>query len=153
MIRTSLSRVGGEVQDITSEIHSEISRSESSNDDNNFIIKHLHALHITSKVSQRKMTRGVLSYHEAITMNNDTKERQEFIDAYNKELSQIRKTGTWDENNMFDVKSVLYSSIINMMFIFTTKRHGTKKCKCVSRGDQQKPGTYDQDATANTVHH
>ena len=93
-----------------------------------------------------------LSYHEAITHNRSAKDREGYIKAYQKEITQLEKMFTWDTKRLYDAKDINKTQIINSMFIFTTKRDGTKKCRFVARGDQQHPSTYDPDATSNTVH-
>lgn len=59
--------------------------------------------------------------------------------------------GTWDETPI-DINLIDKKLVINSMFIFNVKRDGTHKSRLVSRGDQQKQGTYKTDMVANTVH-
>ncbi|CCC70139.1 hypothetical protein NCAS_0E00690 [Naumovozyma castellii] len=60
---------------------------------------------------------------------------------------------TWDSSDIKGEKEVDKNKIINTMFIFTIKRDGRKKCRCVARDHQQKLGTFNEDATSSTVHH
>lgn len=92
-----------------------------------------------------------LFYDDAITYNDDPIQKKLFQEAYDKELSQLNKMGTWDETPI-DINLIDKKLIINSMFIFNVKRDGTHKSRLVARGDQQKPGTYKEDMTANTVH-
>lgn len=94
-----------------------------------------------------------IQYRDAITRNKSHSERNEYKAAYDKEIDQLEKHKTWDLSNPIDVHSVPASKIVSSMFIFTTKRDGRRKCRCVARGDRQKPGTYDPDAEAYTVAH
>lgn len=93
-----------------------------------------------------------LNYSQAITNNNDTTDKELFIQAYHKEVDQLVKMETWD-NNPIDINDIDKSQVINSMFIFTIKRDGKHKCRLVARGDLQKPHTYQKDLISNTVHH
>ncbi|CCD23648.1 uncharacterized protein NDAI_0B06160 [Naumovozyma dairenensis CBS 421] len=94
-----------------------------------------------------------LNYFEAVSGNDNVEERNLFSQAYHKEIEQLENMNTWDDQDIKDESEVDSNKVINTMFIFTTKRNGKKKCRCVARGDQQKPGTFNEDATSSTVHH
>ena len=104
-------------------------------------------------VMQTKQVNPSLNYFDAIVNNKSTTESTEYKAAYDKEINQLIKMNTWDNNQLYDAKDIPSKKIINSMFIFTTKRDGTRKCRFVARGDQQHPSTYDENAIANTVHH
>lgn len=104
-------------------------------------------------VMQTKQLNPSLNYFDAIVHNKSTTESKEYKAAYDKEINQLMKMNTWDNNQLYDAKDIPSKKIINSMFIFTTKRDGTRKCRFVARGDQQHPSTYDENAIANTVHH
>ena len=82
------------------------------------------------------------SYKEAVTLNSNAEEKEKFIAAYEKEIGQLLKMNTWDNDKVVNTRDVRKNRIFNTMFIFTTKRDGTKKLRFVARGDQQKPETY-----------
>ncbi|EDO17438.1 Tkp1 protein [Vanderwaltozyma polyspora DSM 70294] len=94
-----------------------------------------------------------MSYRDAISSNQNVREKELYRKAYMKELDQLMKHNTWDNSRIYDVKEVNPKKIINSMIIFTTKRDGTHKCRFVARGDQQNAGTYDDSLIANTIHH
>ena len=104
-------------------------------------------------VMQTKQINPSLNYNDSITKNKSPQESKDYKAAYDKEINQLMKMNTWDNNKLYDAKTIPSKKIINSMFIFTTKRDGTRKCRFVARGDQQHPSTYDQDAISNTVHH
>lgn len=104
-------------------------------------------------VRQTKQVSTSLNYFDAIVHNKSLTESKEYKAAYDKEINQLTKMNTWDNNKLYDAKEIPSKKIINSMFIFTTKRDGTRKCRFVARGDQQHPSTYDENAIANTVHH
>lgn len=97
--------------------------------------------------------RPSLSYHEAIVNNQNNNDAEDYKEAYMKEYKQLIKMKTWNPNKPIDGKLIPKQQLVNSMFIFTTKRDGSKKCRLVARGDQQKVGTYKEDLKANTVHH
>lgn len=107
---------------------------------------------MTKNHSEVHAERPSLSYKEAITYNSNAEEKEKFIAAYRKEIGQLVRMNTWDNNKPVNAHEVRKNRIINSMFIFTTKRDGTKKCRFVARGDQQKPETYLENLQANTVH-
>lgn len=115
-------------------------------------IGHVEAI---NKVKQQGLTptNNSLNYNDAIANNAHRTERDAYKLANEKEISQLELMNTWDVNNEIDRKKIDTSKIINTMFIFNTKRDGTRKCRLVARGDLQKSDTYDRDAEANTVHH
>lgn len=93
-----------------------------------------------------------INYRDAIIKNTNNDSKYLYKLAYEKEIEQLKKMNTWDEK-LIDDKNIDKKKIINTMFIFNTKRDGTHKCRLVARGDQQKKGTYNEEATSNTVHH
>lgn len=116
--------------------------------------KRIHYLRaIKHKADIAKVTEKSLQYREAITKNNNIQEKDEYKAAYNKEIDQLEKHKTWDVSNPINEDSVPKERIVSSMFIFTTKRDGRRKCRCVARGDRQKPETYDPDADTYTVAH
>lgn len=112
----------------------------------------IHYAQVTKNHSEAHAERPSLSYKEAITYNSNAEEKEKFIAAYQKEIGQLLKMNTWDNDKPVNAQEVRKNRIINSMFIFTTKRDGTKKCRCVARGDQQKAETYLENLQANTVH-
>lgn len=68
-----------------------------------------------------------LDYHKAIKMNTNLEGKQKFRDAYKKEIEQLRKMKTWDEDALFRIENIDKKKIINSMFIFNTKRNRSKK--------------------------
>ncbi|QLL31848.1 hypothetical protein HG536_0C00140 [Torulaspora globosa] len=107
---------------------------------------------VTRNNTKAHAERPSLSYKEAISLNSNAEEKEKFIAAYEKEVNQLLKMSTWDKDHVIGADSVTKSRIVNSMFIFTTKRDGSKKCCVVARGDQQKPETYLENLQANTVH-
>ncbi|QLQ82258.1 hypothetical protein HG537_0H00200 [Torulaspora globosa] len=107
---------------------------------------------VTKQNTNSHAERPSLSYKEPISMNSNADEKEKFIAAYDKEISQLIKMSTWDQEHIIEADSVLKSRIVNSTFIFTTKRDGNKKCRFVARGDQQKTETYLDNLQANTVH-
>lgn len=93
-----------------------------------------------------------INYSEAISRNRNENEKLAFQNAYKKEIAQLTKMHTWSEE-LIDATLIPKQRIINSMFIFTTKRDNSKKCRLVARGDQQSLETYDSDQKATTVHH
>lgn len=93
-----------------------------------------------------------LYYTEAIKNNKDYTSKTLYSKAYDKEIDQLTKMETWDDQLM-DINEVDKDKIINSMFILNIKRDGTYKCRLVARGDLQKLGTYKKELIANTVHH
>ena len=112
----------------------------------------IHYAQVTKNHSETHAERPSLSYKEAITYNSNAEEKEKFIAAYEKEIGQLLKMQTWDSDRVVNARDIRKNRIINSMFIFTTKRDGTKKCRFVARGDQQKPETYLENLQANTVH-
>lgn len=49
-----------------------------------------------------KPVRTTLRYDEAITYNKDNKEKDRYVEAYHKEISQLLKMNTWDTNKYYD---------------------------------------------------
>jgi len=113
-------------------------------------VKYLKA---SKRILQTKHINPSLNYFDAITHNKSQSERTLFKAAYDKEINQLLKMNTWETSKLHDSNDIPKKKIINSMFIFTTKRDGSKKCRFVARGDQQHPSTYDEDAISNTVHH
>ena len=112
----------------------------------------IHYAQATKGTSEPHAERPSLSYKEAITYNSNAEEKENFIAAYEKEINQLLKMNTWEKDQPIEARDVRKNRILNTMFIFTTKRDGTKKCRFVARGDQQKPETYLENLQANTVH-
>lgn len=112
----------------------------------------IHYAQVTKSHSEPHAERPSLSYREAISYNSNAEEKEKFTAAYEKEIGQLMKMNTWDSKKIVNAREVQKNRIINSMFIFTTKRDGTKKCRFVARGDQQKPETYLENLQANTVH-
>ena len=108
----------------------------------------IHYAQVTKNHSETHAERPSLSYKEAITYNSNAEEKENFIAAYEKEINQLLKMNTWEKDQPIEARDVRKNRILNTMFIFTTKRDGTKKCRFVARGDQQKP----ENLQANTVH-
>ena len=93
-----------------------------------------------------------LSYSEAISRNQNQVEKEQFKEAYHKEMDTLDNMETWDSNPI-SVEVVDNNMVINSMFIFTTKRRGKRKCRLVARGDLQGDMTYNHILITNTVHH
>ena len=91
-----------------------------------------------------------LNYSQAISRNRNEEEKDAFQKAYQKEIAQLTKMNTWNEE-LIDASTLPKKKILNSMFIFTTKRDNSKKCRLVARGDQQAADTYDTELKANTV--
>ena len=68
-----------------------------------------------------------LSYSEAISRNQNQVEKEQFKEAYHKEMDTLDNMETWDSNPI-SVEVVDNNMVINSMFIFTTKRRGKRKC-------------------------
>lgn len=85
-------------------------------------------------------------------MNSNADEKEKFIAAYDKEISQLLKMSTWDTDHVIEADSVPKSRIVNSMFYSLLSEMGPKKCRFVARGDQQKPDSYLEILQANTVH-
>lgn len=132
-------------------IHDRIHESDTKQDSNlkKQRVKYMKAINHIFNV---KVKSPSLSYKEAITNNKSKKDRDGYIKAYEKEIAQLVKMDTWNNKTFYDATNIDKKNIINSMFIFTTKRDGTKKCRFVARGDQQHPNTYDPNAVSNTVH-
>lgn len=128
-------------------------RNNKVNDQHKKYKKSVNYVKAVKHVMQTKQINPALNYSDAIINNKSQQERKEYKIAYDKEINQLMKMGTWDTSRLYDAKDIPPNKIINSMFIFTTKRDGTRKCRFVARGDQQHPSTYDQDAISNTVHH
>ncbi|QEU61968.1 hypothetical protein KDRO_E08510 [Kluyveromyces lactis] len=94
---------------------------------------------------------ATLSYSQAITGNKNKQMRDQFTQAYNKEINQMRKMHVWDENNLIDISEVNRKKVITPMLVFSIKRDGTKKCRLVARGDQQDISTYSKDRQQDTI--
>ena len=103
--------------------------------------RRLNYLKAVKHVMQTKHVNPSLNYFDAIVHNNSKVESKQFKDAYDKEITQLLKMNTWDNDNLYDAKDIPKKQIINSMFIFTTKRDGARKCRFVARGDQQHPST------------
>lgn len=116
----------------------------------NYIAATRHTINQVS--SEENNQHGPLQYFQAITHNRDPIEKEKFQEAYDKEISQLTKMGTWSVKTI-EATEVDKSKIINSMFIFSVKRDGHHKCRLVARGDQQKASTYQPDLMSNTVHH
>lgn len=94
---------------------------------------------------------ATLSYSQAITGNKNKLLRDQFTQAFDKEINQIRKMHVWDENKLIDISEVDRNKVINPMLVFSIKRDGTKKCRLVARGDQQDLSTYSKDRQQDTI--
>ncbi|BAO40323.1 transposon Ty2-LR1 Gag-Pol polyprotein [Kluyveromyces marxianus] len=94
---------------------------------------------------------ATLSYSQAITGNKNKLLRDQFTQAFNKEINQMRKMHVWDENKLIDISEVDRNKVINPMLVFSIKRDGTKKCRLVARGDQQDLSTYSKDRQQDTI--
>lgn len=112
-------------------------------------IYYANAVELADSAKAITAERPSLSYKVVISFNTNTEEKECFEKAYD---NQLMKMDTWDTETIYDTHSVPKNRIINSMFIFTTKRNGTNKCRFVARGDQQKPETYLENLQANTVH-
>ncbi|QEU62088.1 hypothetical protein KDRO_F00100 [Kluyveromyces lactis] len=112
-------------------------------------VNYVHAIEHTKGIMQMNTS---INYSEAISRNRNEKEKSAFQDAYKKEIAQLTKMHTWSEE-FIDASLIPKQRIINSMFIFTTKRDNSKKCRLVARGDQQSLETYDPEQKATTVHH
>ena len=115
--------------------------------------KRINLIAAIKGVKSIKPVRTTLRYDEAITYNKDNKEKDRYVEAYHKEISQLLKMNTWDTNKYYDRNDIDPKKVINSMFIFNRKRDGTHKARFVARGDIQHPDTYDSDMQSNTVHH
>ena len=93
------------------------------------------------------------SYNEATLKKKNSEDAEGYKKAYIKEYEQLIDMKTWNPDKPIDETLILKLKIINDMYIFTTKRDGTRKCRLVARGDQQKAGTYQENLKAKTVHH
>lgn len=93
-----------------------------------------------------------MNYTTAIRKNKDLNEKEKFYEAHMKEIDQLEKFDTWDKE-LIPIKDIDKNKLVGTMFVFTTKRDNSKKCRLVARGDQLKAGTYDEEAEASTVHH
>lgn len=115
-------------------------------------IEYVHAIEMAENLVTPSEDTS-LSYGTAILYNKNEQEKLGYLKAYEKEIQQLLRMKTWENDNLIDSNKVKRRNIINSMFIFTTKRDGTKKCRLVARGDQQATETYDKDISANTLRH
>ncbi len=111
----------------------------------------VNSLKMVRSLPSTKIDRS-LSYSQAITKNSNHQEREAFKEAYDSEIAQLMRRGTWDTTEV-DIKSIEPHKLLNTMFIFTTKRDGRKKCRLVVRGDLQHWSTYEKHLESNTIHH
>ncbi|BAO40444.1 conserved hypothetical protein [Kluyveromyces marxianus DMKU3-1042] len=111
----------------------------------------VNSLKMVRSLPNTKIDRS-LSYSQAITKNSNHQEREAFKEAYDSEIAQLMRRGTWDTTEV-DIKSIEPHKLLNTMFIFTTKRDGRKKCRLVVRGDLQHWSTYEKHLESNTIHH
>ncbi|CCH58835.1 hypothetical protein TBLA_0A10570 [Henningerozyma blattae CBS 6284] len=133
MIGTSLSRLGGS----TNENH-DVIESEVTDESAPFPLSRLDVVKVTDMINKKPKNNNSMQYYEAISQNSDPEEKDLYQRAYEKEIKSLINQNIWDEQNIIDADTVPKDKIINSMFIFTTKRDGTHKSRCVARGDLQK---------------
>ena len=89
-----------------------------------------------------------LYFKQAITNNTNVEEKKKYLEAYKKELNNLKEMGVFDPKIKIARNSVKKEKIIPINTIFTCKRNGVYKARIVCRGDLQNENSYNQIETS-----